>query len=110
MYKLKKVSNWITVQSRKVTPKSSMWDYVYDYDKEKDKKGKEYAFIDMFRWHNRWYPLERFINRYSVMGFDYECEYYPPNIVAYDGADYSGNELLLEVSQDGERVKLWQRD
>lgn len=102
MKNIKPVSRWISVQYIDVTEKHSLYCYA---DKTEEYNGK-YP-VSAFRYNNRWYALNQFINRYSMWGFDPKCEEYPAFICGYDGDGNIFNPLLLRMDEYGEKVRLY---
>jgi hypothetical protein len=102
MYKLVKVSRWITLCNLDITEKHSLYYYA---DKDSENNGK-YT-VSAFRYNNKWYAIDQFLARFGWMGFDIECKNYPPFIIAYDGEGNIYNPLLLEMDDNCEKIRLW---
>ena len=102
MKKLVKVSRWITIHYKDITPKHSLYCYSDNYAKQGEK-----ACVAYFRWNNREYAIDQFINRFGMYGFDLNCEKYPAFICGYDGEGNIFNPLLCELDEYGEKIRLW---
>lgn len=94
-----RVSNWISIQSAYVTPRSGLWYYA-----ERDEDGKR-GFVDYFRFNGQKYAIGQFISRWSAWGGG--CETLPDFICGYDGDGDIYNPLLLELNDEGNAVRLY---
>ena len=101
MKELKAVSRWITIRGKFVTPKHRLYNYA---EKTDDEKGKRYLYY--FRHGGRECALEQFLNRFGMVGFDWECKEYPAFITGYDGERYFDN-VYCETDEYGEKIRLW---
>jgi hypothetical protein len=102
MKELKRVSRWISIKTLCVTHKHSLAFFGDDMECIDG-----YKVVDAFRWKNRWYAVGQFIGRFSMWGFDRECERYPSYIHAYDGDGDIYNPLLMEINEDGTAIRLY---
>lgn len=105
MKNLKRVSRWITVNSKMITNRHSLWCYADKEDKN-DKNG----YILYFRWNGREYAMQQFISRFSMYGFDKECKEFPSFIHGYDADGNVFRPLLIEIDEHGEKVRLYLED
>lgn len=94
-----RVSNWISIQSAYITPRSDLWYYA-----EHDEGGK-HGFVDYFRFNGHRYAVNQFISRWSAWGGG--CETLPDFICGYDGDGDIYNPLLLELNDEGNAVRLY---
>ena len=101
MKTLKPISRWIRINGKEVTPKSAL----YDYGGDDCENGKRYVLF--FRWRNREFAFDRFLARFGIVGFDYECKEYPAFITGYDGNNYF-NPILCSIDEYGEKIRLYE--
>ena len=94
-----RVSNWISIQSAYITPRSDLWYYA-----EQDEDGK-HGCVDYFRFNGRKYAVNQFISRWSPWGGG--CETLPDFICGYDADGDIYNPLLLELNDEGNAVRLY---
>ena len=102
MKNIKRISRWISFETVYVTEHSRLFPYA---DHSECYNGK-YP-VTVFRYQNRRIPLERFLARYGMCGFDPECKEYPAFITGYDGDDYSNHPMLMELSEYGDKCRLY---
>ncbi len=89
-----KVSRWIKIDYTIVSPNHQLADYA-------DNSGEE-LWLNFFRYKGKQYALGQFMRLYNP-------------IILEDGSTLSGvdctsafNPLIIEISQDGEGVRLWE--
>lgn len=94
-------SRWIRVDYIVITPRHSLWCYA-----DKDDDGR-HGLLGCFRHGGRLYATDQFISRWSMSGFDHECKEYPAFIAGYDADGSIYNPYMIQISGDGDRVRLW---
>lgn len=94
--KLIRVSGWITIETKYVTSRHSLYYYADEYG-EKDGKRP----VSCFCYKGRYYALGQFISRWGEYGFDQKAETYPAFISGYDV------ESGLYLDKYGERIRLF---
>ena len=100
MKKLKRVSRWITIRVFPITTRSRLWSYAEASDMGQP-DGEQ--LISAFRFRNRWYAVNQFINLPNSTG---GLTGYPDYI---DGYDRYSHVLFCELSEDGEKIRLYEK-
>lgn len=102
-YYLKPVSRWIRLEYKYVTKRHSLAIYADFSDDSDDGKG----LLTCFRHNNRLYALAQFMKLSSPVYFENEdgkldfC-------CGYDCTDYSNHPLLINISDGGEYIRLFE--
>lgn len=99
---LERVSRWIEIDSKEVTPRHSLYYYA-----DKENGDGRPGYLMYFRFKGREYAVGQFIGRYSMFGFDHECKTYPAFITGYDADGDLYTPLLCEIDEYGEKIRLY---
>lgn len=102
MKKLRRVSRWITIRVFPVSARHSLWAYAEPADMGQP-NGEN--LVSAFRFKNRWYAVNQFINLPNSIG---GLTGYPDYIDGYDRAGYP-HTLFCELSEDGEKIRLYEK-
>lgn len=96
------VSRWITIETKYVTSRHSLYCYADECGEEDGKRP-----VSCFRYKGRYYALGQFFSRYGMFGFDLKAERYPAFITGYDGEGDIYTPLLCSLDDYGDKIRLY---
>jgi hypothetical protein len=94
MKDMKKVSRWIKIQTKQITPRHRLWGYAEEND----------GWVSYIHYQNQDIAMDEFLyrdNPWARLPDDYPSYITAYRVVGYDDA------LFLEFSEDEESVRLW---